>query len=434
MLPIRVAGWQLDAPARPAVFARTDQLIAGLERAVDPNDDGDAHDAARIALVPLAEPYAAFADSPEARARRRRAASSTRSSSRPPGTTGPAGPGYGSISGPGGAAGALTVGAADLRPAIDETRVALRTGLTRRLRPARAARRLGACPRTGSRASSRRRAGRLLRPARVQPRRRPGRAAARRRPARRRRAALAARAGASAVLFYGRAVPGGALGLDPGVDVPVGEHPAGRRRRRCSRRCASGALGGRRRSARPQVAPQRAAAATSRPFSSRGLAFDGRLKPDLLASGVVRAHHRPAGLGSVSGSSAAAAVVAGAAALLAQARPELGAAELRGLLVGTARAGRAATSRRRRAPGSSTSAARRRPSSRPSRRRSRSGAAGAAGRVVPPDGRAAQPLAARRSAVYAAAGSRAAAASWVTVRDAARPVRGAAARDGARRG
>ena len=41
---------------------------AGLERAVDPNGDGDAHDAARIALVPLAEPFAAFADGPLARA------------------------------------------------------------------------------------------------------------------------------------------------------------------------------------------------------------------------------------------------------------------------------------------------------------------------------------------------------------------------------
>ena len=43
-------------------------MIAGLERAVDPNRDGDAHDAARIALVPLAEPFAAFADGPLAHA------------------------------------------------------------------------------------------------------------------------------------------------------------------------------------------------------------------------------------------------------------------------------------------------------------------------------------------------------------------------------
>src|SRR5262249_36620994 len=54
VLPIRVAGWQRDAGGGWAVYSRTDQLIAGLERAVDPNEDGDAHDAARIALVPLA--------------------------------------------------------------------------------------------------------------------------------------------------------------------------------------------------------------------------------------------------------------------------------------------------------------------------------------------------------------------------------------------
>jgi subtilisin family serine protease len=68
LLPIRVAGWQRDAAARWAVYGRTDQVLAGIERAVDPNDDGDAHDAARIALVGVAEPFAGFADGPLARA------------------------------------------------------------------------------------------------------------------------------------------------------------------------------------------------------------------------------------------------------------------------------------------------------------------------------------------------------------------------------
>src|SRR5690242_5091987 len=54
VLPIRVAGWQGDARGEWSLYARSDQLIAGLDRAVDPNDDGDAHDAARIALVALA--------------------------------------------------------------------------------------------------------------------------------------------------------------------------------------------------------------------------------------------------------------------------------------------------------------------------------------------------------------------------------------------
>src|SRR5829696_7740885 len=55
LLPIRVAGWQRDSAARWAVYGRTDQLLAGLERAVDPNADGDAHDAARVALVGVTE-------------------------------------------------------------------------------------------------------------------------------------------------------------------------------------------------------------------------------------------------------------------------------------------------------------------------------------------------------------------------------------------
>ena len=68
VLPIRVAGWQREAGGRWAVFGRTDQLIAGLEHAVDPNLDGIALDAARVALVGVAEPFAAFEDSPSARA------------------------------------------------------------------------------------------------------------------------------------------------------------------------------------------------------------------------------------------------------------------------------------------------------------------------------------------------------------------------------
>ena len=114
MLPIRVAGWQREAGGRWAVYGRTDQLIAGLERAVDPNADGVALDAARVALVGVAEPFAAFEDSPSARA----VAGALRLDTlvvAPAGNDGLAGPGYGSISGPGGSRAALTVGAADLR-------------------------------------------------------------------------------------------------------------------------------------------------------------------------------------------------------------------------------------------------------------------------------------------------------------------------------
>jgi Subtilase family len=88
------------------------------------------------------------------------------------------------------------------------------------------------------------------------------------------------------------------------------------------------------------------------PFSSRGLAFGGRLKPDLVAPGVALLTSEPGEnedasprFGSISGASAASAVAGAAAALLAEARPELDAASLKGALVGSARplAGQAAT-------------------------------------------------------------------------------------------
>src|ERR687887_984125 len=128
VLPIRVAGWQKDAAGGWAVYSRTDQLIAGLERAVDPNEDGDAHDAARIALVPLAVPYAAFADAPDARAVEGSLDLDTLVVGAA-GNDGPGGPAFGSLSGPGAAPAALSVGAADLRSQTEEVRVVVRAGL-----------------------------------------------------------------------------------------------------------------------------------------------------------------------------------------------------------------------------------------------------------------------------------------------------------------
>jgi subtilisin family serine protease len=79
-------------------------------------------------------------------------------------------------------------------------------------------------------------------------------------------------------------------------------------------------------------------------FSSRGLAFGGVLKPELVAPGVSVATSEPGRgdegqvrYGTVSGTSVAAAVTAGAAAVLAAARPNASAADLAGLLVGSAR-------------------------------------------------------------------------------------------------
>ena len=130
MLPIRVAGWQPDGSGGFVLYSRTDQLIAGLERAVDPNADGDAHDAARVALVGVAGAVCG-----RSRTTRLHALSTARLGLDtlvvvPAGNDGPAGPAFGSVAGPGGSAGALTVGAADTRAETEDVHVSLRSGLT----------------------------------------------------------------------------------------------------------------------------------------------------------------------------------------------------------------------------------------------------------------------------------------------------------------
>src|SRR5947209_604414 len=128
VLPIRVAGWQQAADGSELVYGRSDQLIAGLDRAVDPNGDGDAHDAVRVALVGVTEPYAAFTDGPEAQAVQGALDLNTLVVT-PAGNDGGAGPAFGSVAGPAGAPGALAVAATDGRAAQPQVRVVLRRGL-----------------------------------------------------------------------------------------------------------------------------------------------------------------------------------------------------------------------------------------------------------------------------------------------------------------
>jgi subtilase family protein len=74
------------------------------------------------------------------------------------------------------------------------------------------------------------------------------------------------------------------------------------------------------------------------PFSSTGLAFDDSVKPDLIAPGVGVTSSAPGGhFSAQSGTSVAAAQVAGAAALVLQAHPDWTPRAVRGALVGTAR-------------------------------------------------------------------------------------------------
>jgi subtilisin family serine protease len=353
VLPIRVAGWQRDASASWAVYGRTDQVLAGLERAVDPNGDGDAHDAARVALVGVAEPFAGFADGPVARA----AAGATRLDTlvvAPAGNDGPAGPGYGSVAGPGGAPDVLTVGAVDLRPRFGQVRVVLRVGLRAELEgmrplagavtPTRALDVGIGAPRSVTSGAAGYRgpvplldffdrrgsslvAGRAaLLPAGVDPNG---------------SVTNAAQAGAVAVLFYGADLPAGGIGLDesapiPAVSVPedVAKTLQAKIRRGIQTTVSLGAVKQESNSGEGRVMR----------FSSTGLAFDGRVKPEVVAPGVSLETSEPganadgsARYGTVNGTSAAAAVVAGAAALLAQARPYLDADALKSLLVGAAR-------------------------------------------------------------------------------------------------
>ena len=110
------------------MYGRSDQLIAGLDRAVDPNGDGDEHDAVRVALVGVTEPYAAFTDGPEAQAVQGALDLNTLVVT-PAGNDGGAGPAFGSVAGPAGAPGALAVAATDARAEQPQVRVVLRRGL-----------------------------------------------------------------------------------------------------------------------------------------------------------------------------------------------------------------------------------------------------------------------------------------------------------------
>jgi minor extracellular serine protease Vpr len=353
VLPIRVAGWQRDASAHWAVYGRTDQILAGLERAVDPNADGDAHDAARVALIGVAEPFASFADGPLGRA----VAGARRLDTlvvAPAGNDGPAGPGFGSVGGPGGAADALTVGAIDLRRQFGEVHVVLRAALRvelDELRPLAGAVRpsrpldvgVGA-PRAETTASGSdqgsvplldffdRKGLSLV----------AGRAALVRAgsdPVA--TVAHAAQAGAVAVLLHGSTLPAGGIGLGESDTIPAASIPEDVARKLLAHlrdgvpvTVSLGSGGATANTTRGRVAA----------FSSTGLAFDGRVKPDLVAPGVALETSQPgtardgsARYGTVNGTSGAAAVVAGAAALLAQARPDLDAQAIASLLAGSAR-------------------------------------------------------------------------------------------------
>ena len=342
ILPVRVGGWQPNSEGGYSIYSRTDQLLAGLEAAVDPNGDGDVLDAARIALIGMVEPYAAFADGPLPRAIAG-AADLDLLTIVPAGNDGRAGPGYGSVAGPGGAVDALTVGAADGRLAAPTVRVHVRAGL-RVLYEEDVP--LGGAPTDTVTAEvvvvDRRTASRGLRALFTED----GVSAVAGQAVLLPRSALsddtveeATSAGALSVLVDGP-LPAGAFSLDVPAGVPVvglaSDVVAEIRAMLAAGVPVTVAIGN------VEVASREAEGSIAA-FSSRGLVLDGSLKPDLAAPGVSVPTSEPGRgddgqvrFGTISGTSAAAAVTAGVAAVVAQGRPGLDARQLHGVLVGSA--------------------------------------------------------------------------------------------------
>jgi subtilisin family serine protease len=350
VLPIRVAGWQQAADGRSVVYGRSDQLIAGLDRAVDPNGDGDAHDAVRVALIGVAEPYAAFTDGPEAIAVQGALDLNTLVVT-PAGNDGVAGPSFGSVAGPAGAPGALAVGATDSLAAQPRVRVVLRKGLDVILDRM--------LPLVGPDAPSHSRTLRVVVPrttrgvagassvdyfdakgfslvagrAVVAPVGDDPQATA----------LAASRAGAAAVVLYGASLPPDSLRVAEDQTAPVVVVPAAAALELLAAQRAGVDVGVAIGAARDVSNPERGFVAG---FSSRGLAFDGAVKPNVVAPGIALATAVPGTAsdgsplyGTVNGTSAAAATVAGAAALLAQMRPALDGPALDSLLVEYAQRG-----------------------------------------------------------------------------------------------
>ncbi len=361
ILPIRILGWRRTVDGSYEEAGTGDALLAGLERAVDPDGDGDVEDAVRIALAPIVEPYASFPDSPESRAVEGAARLGTLVVAAV-GNDGPGGEGgAGTVGAPASADAALAVGAADLRPAVERVRITVASAGATLF--SGAVRLLGGLAPDGSLQVPvvALRGPTLSDPGRPAAVLAPGLARgdlldvegrslvagkalvvpADGRPLRS-RVANAARAGARAVVVYGTTLPGGSLGLEERAAITTVALPA---RAGASIERALAGEGAVRITIEPTAPPERNAGAEQvAPFSSGGVSSGGRPKPDVVAPGVALLTADPRGAADgapryaiVSGTSVAAAVAAGAAALVASQRPELDAAALRAVLVGGAR-------------------------------------------------------------------------------------------------
>ncbi len=311
VLTIRVAGY---GSARPDVNGTTDALLAGLERAVDPNGDGAVDDAVRVALVGVSAPYAGFADSAEAQAVRGAGKLGTLVVA-PAGNEGRARPPHGVVGSPGGARAALAAGATEGGAGLPHVTV---TVGERELAGAAA---LGGAPPDGgelagpvtSTDSAALLRGRVRLAGRVALVRAGANPAA--------QAAAAAEAGATAVLLADpgdRPLPTMAAGRAP---APVIGLTGAAAKAALEAKPGAKVSFGRVELARAERAGDPA------PFSSRGPAYDGSPKPDALAPGVA-----VTSVGVVAGTGVAAARVAVRASRLARQRPAETPAGLRSAL------------------------------------------------------------------------------------------------------
>ena len=243
VFPIRVAGWQPDAEGRSVVYARTDQLIAGLDRAVDPERrrrrarrgaDRARRRRRAVRLVRRQPRVAGRRGRARARHARRRAGRERRRGRAAATARSP---------GPAARAGALTVGATDERPTTATVHVVMRRGLDvvldEELPLLASARSTGAhelavvLPRGDGTTAADWFDARGLSPSPAGPRSSPagedpGAAAL-----------AAAHAGAAAVLVYGKSLPSGSLGISTRSPCRSIARADRARARRCSRRGAT---------------------------------------------------------------------------------------------------------------------------------------------------------------------------------------------------
>lgn len=355
ILSVRVAGLQPDPATGGRIeVSTTDQLLAGLERAVDPNGDGDSSDAVPVALVAVNSPYAGFADSPEAVAAGGARALGTLVVA-PAGNEGRGGGTLGTVGSPAAAPGVLAVGAVEGggAPALPEVKLGLATSEGRALlrgtllggagralkapvgalagpsqaNPRGRGRALGGSPLEYFEVNANPRAGgRVV----VVPARGPGGAGA---PSLSARAAAAADAGAVALVVAepDRALPLPAL-PDGGAGIPV----IGLRGDAAARALALTPHDGGVAFLSAPEARIGAKATVPAPSSSQGPSYALGPKPDLVAPGTATITARNGGE-LVTGTSVAAARVAAAAARVKQARPAARPDDLFAALVGTAK-------------------------------------------------------------------------------------------------